>query len=171
MGWLWGSSNDSNKLDPSLQEFLKKEAPAGPKPSLPAAPKEKPVESTPAPAPPETFSGDDALIRANTAEILEDAGYVVVEAGSAEEAMAAIQTVPVDILVTDVNLPGASGPILAERTRALHPLARIIFATGDPSAVGTIDNAAVLAKPYGAGRLLELISMGPAKTRQLEGEA
>jgi PAS domain S-box-containing protein len=114
---------------------------------------------------------DDALIRANTAEILEDAGYVVVEAGSAEEAMAAIQTVPVDILVTDVNLPGASGPILAERTRALHPLARIIFATGDPSAVGTIDNAAVLAKPYGAGRLLELIAMGPAKTRQLEGEA
>jgi hypothetical protein len=51
MGWLWGSSNDSNKLDPSLQEFLKKEAPTGPKPSLPAAPKEKSVESTPAPAP------------------------------------------------------------------------------------------------------------------------
>ncbi len=87
----------------------------------------------------------------------------MVEAGSAEEAMAAIQTVPVDILVTDVNLPGASGPILAERTRALHPLARIIFATGDPSAVGTIDNAAVLAKPYGAGRLLELIAMDPRR--------
>ena len=114
---------------------------------------------------------DDALIRANTAEILEDAGYVVVEAGSAEEAMAAIQTVPVDILVTDVNLPGASGPILAERTRALHPDARVVFATGDPSAVGAIGNAAVLAKPYGAGRLLDLIAGGAAVSRQLEGEA
>lgn len=51
MGWLWSSSNDPNKLDPSLQDFLKKEAPTGPKPSLPAAPREKPVESAPAPAP------------------------------------------------------------------------------------------------------------------------
>ncbi|KAF3051673.1 hypothetical protein E8E11_010594 [Didymella keratinophila] len=57
MGWLWGSSNDSNKLDPSLQEFLNKEAPTGLKPSLPAAPKEKkPIENTSAPAPPSAQS-------------------------------------------------------------------------------------------------------------------
>ncbi|KAF3004044.1 hypothetical protein E8E13_001327 [Curvularia kusanoi] len=53
MGWLWNSSsNDADKLDPSLREFLKKEAPTGPKPTLPAAPKEKPVEPLTAPAPP-----------------------------------------------------------------------------------------------------------------------
>lgn len=52
MGWLWNSSSDSNKLDPSLQEFLKREAPTGPKPSLPAVAKDKPAESTPAPLPP-----------------------------------------------------------------------------------------------------------------------
>lgn len=52
MGWLWGNSDDSNKLDPSLQEFLKKEAPTGPKPSLPTPLKEKPIASTSAPAPP-----------------------------------------------------------------------------------------------------------------------
>ncbi|WP_184113253.1 type II toxin-antitoxin system ParD family antitoxin [Sphingomonas abaci] len=114
---------------------------------------------------------DDALIRANTAEILEDAGYVVVEAGSAEEAMAAIQTVSVDILVTDVNLPGASGPMLAERTRALHPQARVVFATGDPSAVGAISQSAVLAKPYSANRLLALIADRMVADRQLEGES
>ncbi|KAJ8106838.1 hypothetical protein OPT61_g9279 [Boeremia exigua] len=51
MGWLWSSSNDSDKLDPSLREFLKKEAPTGPKPALPAAPKETPVAAAPAPAP------------------------------------------------------------------------------------------------------------------------
>lgn len=48
MGWLWGSGNSSggqDQLDPSLRDFLKKEAPTGPKPSLPAAPKEKPAES------------------------------------------------------------------------------------------------------------------------------
>jgi hypothetical protein len=45
MGWLWGSDNGStDKLDSSLQDFLKKEAPTGPKPNLPTAPKEKPAE-------------------------------------------------------------------------------------------------------------------------------
>lgn len=40
MGWLWGSGTGStDQLDPSLQDFLKKEAPTGPKPSLPSAPK------------------------------------------------------------------------------------------------------------------------------------
>ncbi|KAH6620223.1 hypothetical protein C7974DRAFT_228157 [Boeremia exigua] len=52
MGWLWSSSNESDKLDPSLRDFLKKESPTGPKPALPTAPKEQPVQSTPAPAPP-----------------------------------------------------------------------------------------------------------------------
>jgi hypothetical protein len=56
MGWLWGSGDSSaDKLDPSLQDFLKKEAPTGPKPALPAAPKEKSAEpsrptSTPTPS-------------------------------------------------------------------------------------------------------------------------
>ncbi|KAF1838729.1 hypothetical protein BDW02DRAFT_336296 [Decorospora gaudefroyi] len=44
MGWIWGSNNSANgqdQLDPSLRDFLRKEAPTGPKPTLPAAPKEK----------------------------------------------------------------------------------------------------------------------------------
>lgn len=47
MGWLWGSGDGpTEKLDQSLQDFLKKEAPTGPKPSLPSAPKEKPAETS-----------------------------------------------------------------------------------------------------------------------------
>ncbi|KAJ4293223.1 hypothetical protein N0V90_008505 [Kalmusia sp. IMI 367209] len=49
MGWLWGSgdsSNAKNNLDPSLRDSLNKEAPAGPKPSLPSRPVEKPQEAT-----------------------------------------------------------------------------------------------------------------------------
>ncbi|KAG9187775.1 hypothetical protein G6011_05646 [Alternaria panax] len=48
MGWLWGSGDSPNgqdQLDPSLRDFLKKEAPTHPKPSLPPAPQEKPAES------------------------------------------------------------------------------------------------------------------------------
>lgn len=56
MGWLWGSKNSptgSDQLDPSLREFLNKEAPTGPAPSLPSVPKEKPAD---APTPPPSQS-------------------------------------------------------------------------------------------------------------------
>jgi hypothetical protein len=51
MGWLWtsGSNGSTDNLDPSLQDFLKKEAPTGPKPTLPSAPKKSPEAADPSP--------------------------------------------------------------------------------------------------------------------------
>ncbi|WP_083197002.1 response regulator [Rhizobium sp. AC27/96] len=101
---------------------------------------------------------DDALIRMNTADILQEAGYIVVEAASAEEAMVALETVPFDVLVTDVNLPGASGAELAERAQTLRPSAAIVFATGDPSRVSAANGVAILAKPYNERQLIAAVS-------------
>jgi CheY-like chemotaxis protein len=101
---------------------------------------------------------DDALIRINTAEMLQDAGLIVVEAGSAEEARAALQTMAVDILMTDLNLPGASGLELAAEARDLNPSTTIVFATGDPSAVRGETGAIVLAKPYDAAKLAKALA-------------
>ncbi|HEX7871298.1 MAG TPA: type II toxin-antitoxin system ParD family antitoxin [Sphingobium sp.] len=93
---------------------------------------------------------DDELIRTNTAEMLAELGLLVIEAGSAEEAMAALQTAAIDLLVTDVNLPGVSGPELAETARTLHPHVAIIFATGDNQLAGPPPaHATLLPKPYG----------------------
>ncbi|CAI6336134.1 unnamed protein product [Periconia digitata] len=47
MGWLWGSGGGAkDQLDPSLRDFLDKENPTGPKPSLPSKPVEKPDEAS-----------------------------------------------------------------------------------------------------------------------------
>lgn len=102
---------------------------------------------------------DEPLIRMNMAEILQQAGCLVVEAGSAEEAMAALQTAPIDVLVTDVNLPGVSGPELAIRARELRPDIGLVFATGEPSAAPTVGDAraAVLAKPYPPEALISAV--------------
>jgi PAS domain S-box-containing protein len=100
---------------------------------------------------------DDELIRINTAEMLQRAGYVVVEARSAEEAMAALRTAPVDVLVTDLNLPGASGVALAAEARTLRPSAAVVYATGDATAVRDEPGASVLAKPYDARALLKVV--------------
>ena len=74
---------------------------------------------------------DDALIRSSVAEMLQEHGHIVIDAGSAEEAMAALSTAPIDVLVTDMNLPGASGTDLAARARALRPGVRVVYATGE----------------------------------------
>ncbi|WP_242117761.1 hybrid sensor histidine kinase/response regulator [Sphingomonas lacusdianchii] len=111
---------------------------------------------------------DDGLIRMNSAEMLEEAGFVVLEAASAEEAITALQTAPVDILITDVNLPGASGRELAQRARTLRPDALVIFATGDPGAVADEADATVLAKPYARGALLAAVRKGDAARAVVE---
>jgi CheY-like chemotaxis protein len=96
---------------------------------------------------------DDAMIRANTAEMLQGSGFVVVDAASAEDAMTALQTVPIDALVTDVNLPGVSGPDFARTARALRPGVGIVFATGDTASVADETDAIMLEKPYGLDAL------------------
>ncbi|MBB3951618.1 response regulator [Aureimonas jatrophae] len=99
---------------------------------------------------------DDALIRLNTADMLKDLGHVVVEAGRAEDALTAIQTVPFDVLVTDVNLPGMSGPALAREALEVKPGVGIVFATGDRHVDGfdmAASHVALLPKPYGPDEL------------------
>ncbi len=102
---------------------------------------------------------DDDLIRANTAETLQEAGFVVVHAVTAEEAMTALQTAQIDVLVTDLNLPGESGIELAKRSRQLRPTLSVVFATGDGgmAAEAADMNAALLTKPYTADRLIAAI--------------
>ena len=118
---------------------------------------------------------DDAVIRATTAELLQASGFVVVDAASAEDAMTALQTVPIDVLVTDVNLPGASGPEFAVKARELRPDVGIVFATGDTAAVPAGTGAVLLAKPYGTEALQAAIAAalpgGAVKERRLERES
>jgi DNA-binding NtrC family response regulator len=59
----------------------------------------------------------------------------VLEAMDAEEALAHLKRGPVDLIVTDKNLPGLSGLELAQRARELDPGSRVILMTGYPSLV------------------------------------
>lgn len=83
----------------------------------------------------------------------------MIEAGSTEDAMMALQTAPVDVLVTDLHLPGASGVALAEAARAQRGTIAILFATGDGqlAARDALPGEMVLNKPYDAAQLIELV--------------
>ncbi|MBW8295304.1 response regulator [Sphingopyxis sp.] len=106
---------------------------------------------------------DDSLILMNTAEMLKQSGLLVIEAGSAEEAMIALQTSHIDVLVTDINLPGSSGVTLASEARALHPAIGLVFATGDSAMAPALADARLLAKPYGMKLLLDAVSEAGAR--------
>ena len=110
------------------------------------------------------FVEDDPAVCALATEILEIAGFRVVPASTAAEALAALDrhAGPVDALVTDIVLPDMSGIELAERVHAMRPSVRILFTSGytsesvDVSALERA-HAAFLQKPFRTGELVAKI--------------
>ncbi len=77
---------------------------------------------------------DEAAVRALTGRVLRGLGYAVLEAASGEEALRACGPggSRVDLLVTDVVMPGLGGRQLAERLLAVHPGMRVLYLSGYP---------------------------------------
>lgn len=102
---------------------------------------------------------DDALIRLDIAEMLREAGYEVLEAATAGEALDRLKTEAVDMLITDVGLPDMTGEELVKEARDINATLPVIFATGDvdvPSAAA-LDNCRVLSKPFENTALQEAV--------------
>ncbi|WP_324134738.1 response regulator [Bosea sp. (in: a-proteobacteria)] len=95
---------------------------------------------------------DDALIRMDTASLIESLGFVVVEAATADEALGIAGTRAIDRLVTDLGLPDMDGVELARRVREMHPDVSVVFATGrhEVLEVEMDSRTKLLTKPYGA---------------------
>ena len=75
---------------------------------------------------------DDDDVRAYTVECLRGLGYRVLEAHDGASALRLLerQETPVQLLFTDVVMPGISGRELADRARELHPDLQILFTSG-----------------------------------------
>lgn len=104
---------------------------------------------------------DDALISLDLAEELRDAGYEVLEAASAREALNLLKIEPLDVLITDVGLPDRSGEDLAQEARNISANLPVIFATGGAKVPSAKDlgNCKVLSKPFGHADLQNAIEV------------
>ncbi|WP_323378357.1 PAS domain-containing protein [Skermanella mucosa] len=100
---------------------------------------------------------DDDSLRALTAHLLRDLGYAVIEARSAETAIAlAHLTDPLDLVVTDIMMPGDSGPVLGTRLRLDRPNLPVLFISGDRE--DTVpDGERLLRKPFSKAQLAEAV--------------
>jgi two-component system cell cycle sensor histidine kinase/response regulator CckA len=110
---------------------------------------------------------DEAAVRRYASRVLRSAGYQVLEASSGREALSLASAHPglIDLLFTDVVMPGMSGPQLAEKLAATRPDLRILYTSGYAANVmeqhGVLDERVDLVeKPIAPQALL-------AKVREL----
>ncbi len=75
---------------------------------------------------------DEAGLRRLARRVLQSSGYTVLVAGNGQEALKVLaeHAGPVHLLLTDVVMPGISGPELASQVAELHPGIRIVYMSG-----------------------------------------
>jgi len=74
---------------------------------------------------------DDPAVRLLVREVLDELGYRAIEAADATAALPTLASpARIDLLVSDVGLPGMNGRALAERARSLRPGLRVLLMTG-----------------------------------------
>jgi len=108
---------------------------------------------------------DEAGVRALLCRILEKAGYTVIAAGTAEEALLleAGHRGAIDLLFTDIVLPGMSGRDLAQAMAVRRPETPVLYASGYNEEIvaarGVIEpGISYLAKPYTSDEVLRRVA-------------
>ncbi len=92
---------------------------------------------------------DEYLIRADTADILADEGFEVLQASDAEEALELLCERPdVSVLFTDVNLPGISGLQLAHEVERRWPHIGLVVTSGRAHPTHDDIPGRFIGKPY-----------------------
>ncbi|MFO0650516.1 MAG: PAS domain S-box protein [Polyangiales bacterium] len=107
---------------------------------------------------------DESGLRDLATRMLRSVGYDVLCVSGGEEALAVMEMrgCPVDLLFTDVVMPGMSGPALAARLTERYPEMRVLFASGyteDGKVRGDLvdDTRGFLAKPYSISQLTRMV--------------
>lgn len=104
---------------------------------------------------------DEPLIRMTAADLIEDAGWQVLEAADAAEALKVIAAHPeVTVLFTDVNMPGpVDGIRLAEVVHRDHPHIELVVTSGrrNVNEDALPDDGTFLPKPYKQADLVRVL--------------
>ena len=107
---------------------------------------------------------DEQALRQLVVRVLRDCGYIVLEAGSAREALPVGEHYEgqIDLLLVDMVIPGMSGPEVAERIKVVRPNIAVVFISGYPREVAAQHGMVgpgvnLLSKPFGTETLAETV--------------
>jgi len=101
---------------------------------------------------------DDPLLRMLATDVVSEAGYVALEAGDADQALALLQARPdIALLFTDIDMPGSmDGLKLAQSVSDRRPPIKILIVSGQvrPKPSDLPSNSRFVAKPYRSAALV-----------------
>ena len=106
---------------------------------------------------------DDPTVRGLASDILRDHGYDVLVAKHSQNALevGASHAGTIDLLLTDIVMPGMNGRDLAKSFQDSRPTTRVMFMTGyaqdDPVRSAQLENNQLLEKPFAPGGLLQKV--------------
>jgi len=104
---------------------------------------------------------DEVIIRMGAVQMLEDAGFAVVEAGNAHDAMGILEKrTDVRAIFTDINMPGTlDGMRLARLVRGRWPPIHLIVTSGliSPNDDDLPPGGRFIRKPYDPGHVIAMI--------------
>jgi two-component system cell cycle sensor histidine kinase/response regulator CckA len=110
------------------------------------------------------FVEDDPAVRSLGQRVLTQQGYGVRAFANGAEALAAVRegSGPLDLLVTDVIMPGMNGRVLADELRRLNPALKVLFTSGYTQDViaphGVLEpGVEFLPKPYSFAELTQKV--------------
>ena len=107
---------------------------------------------------------DEPVVREITARVLESAGYKVLESTDPKHALGLVDADcgKIDVLLTDIVMPGMNGVDLADRLRQLQPSLVTVFMSGyaesDIVRKGLAGSAVHIQKPFTVSFLLSRIA-------------
>jgi CheY-like chemotaxis protein len=102
---------------------------------------------------------DEVLVRMLIADQLRNAGYSVIEAADADEALALLaHTFNVRLVLSDVQMPGSMDGIgLARALRSAYPSVKILLASGKAAMLDEVQHDGFFPKPYDVAQIVNRI--------------
>jgi CheY-like chemotaxis protein len=102
---------------------------------------------------------DDNIVRMLIVDVLEELEFKVLEADGSEQALEKLNDpgLHIDLMMTDVGLPGMDGRELATEARKLRPALPILFASGYAETIDVPADMHVIGKPFSIDQLRDKV--------------
>jgi len=102
---------------------------------------------------------DEPIVRMLIVDVLEELDYTVLEAEDGDSALVFLRNMDthIDLMMTDMGLPGMDGKELAQQARNLRPTLPVLFASGYAESLDAPSGMQVIGKPFSIDQLRDKV--------------
>lgn len=103
---------------------------------------------------------DDDIVRMLIVDVLDELEFKVIEADGSEKALEILRDLDqqIDLMMTDVGLPGMDGRELATEARKYRPELKVMFASGYAESIDVPKGMHMIGKPFSIDQLRDKVN-------------